>query len=280
MRATPLFGQPIADEIYSRVVEELAKLKLIGKSVSIRAILIGQDPASVTYLKIKGEMCRRFGIGFEVYQFEEISDQSEIERQIQELNSDSSVTGIIVQLPVPGHLDREKILRSVNPAKDIDAFCYTFEPDKFSNYLIRPPAPSSMLAIVDHYRISLTNKKVVVVGNGLLVGQPLISMLRERQIDPLLVDSNTSDSEQIINQAEVIFSGVGQPDLITASWIRSGVVIIDAGYAKVDGQTVGDVSEDCWEKASAITPAVGGIGPLTVAYLLNNAVLLAQDSIN
>ncbi len=276
MTAKMLLGKPLASKIYEDVTLAAKALKANGKSVHIRGVLVGDDPASIAYLRIKEQRCRECHIYFSLVSYPADIAEDELVQSIKHMNSDDDITGIIIQLPLPSTVDRDLVLKTVMPRKDIDAFFYTLRVPTDLPETILPPTPAGMMRILDQYNILLENKQIVVVGNGLLVGNPLLQLLKQRGFHPVLVDTHTPKYVEIIQSADVLFTGVGQANVITPEMIKPGVVIVDAGYDKVGDKVYGDVSADCMAKAAYMTPAIGGIGPLTVACLLSNAVELAK----
>lgn len=277
MSAKELLGAPLANRLYAEIRDQATQLREAGKPLFIRAILVGDDPASLSYLRIKQSMCEKCSIDFELNRFESDCREDEVVSYIQDQDADNSVSGIIVQLPLPNHMNRDRILSAVSPEKDIDAFYFTMAQVTLDTG-IRPPTPAGMLALFDQTGESLQRKNVVVIGHGILVGKPLAQMLRERGVEPQVVVRDTPHYEAIIASADVLFTGVGEFNLVKPNMIKRGVIIIDAGYTKIDDVVYGDVAHECTLTASYMTPPVGGVGPLTVAYLLKNAVTLAKSS--
>ncbi len=271
-----LLGKPLADTIYRKVSDEVATLKARGHRVHVRGVIVGNDPASIAYQNIKESAAERCGIGYSRVVFPESIDQETLVQELESFSNDPDMTGIIVQLPLPEHLHRDTILRAVSAWKDIDAFYYTLGRDVVHLSDVRPPTPMAMLKLFDQTNSSLKDQNIVVVGNGFLVGRPLLAMLRERGAEPQLIDADTAERDRIIRDADVLFTGVGVPALIKPQMIKQGVIIIDAGYAKVEGKIYGDVADECMLKARFMTPAIGGVGPLTVAILMENSVRLAK----
>lgn len=275
MLAQQLLGAPLAKRLYAQIHQDAELMREHGKPIFIQGILVGDDPASLSYLRIKAQMCQKCSIDFALKRFVAGVSEDEVISYIDKQNSDQSVTGIIVQLPLPRVINRERVLGTVTPAKDIDAFFYTLEKNVY-DLDIRPPTPAGMLALFDQTGVNISGKNVVIVGHGILVGRPLARMLRERGMEPTVVVQSTPNYRDIIASADVLFTGVGEFNLVKANMIKPGVVIIDAGYSKIDDVVYGDVARECAQIASFMTPPVGGVGPLTVAYLLKNAVSLAK----
>ncbi len=274
MPAKLLLGKPLADLIYQEVQDGVENIKRLGKSVTIRAVLVGEDPSSLTYLRIKQRMCEKCGIEYQVDSYPASISESELVKKLEDLNKDPGVNGIIVQLPLPAEMDTKRVLTSISPEKDIDAFNFIF--DKDSGYMNIPPTPKGMTEILIHNHIEIYQKDVVVVGNGLLVGMPLMKLLNS--LEARIVQTEDLDDWSIskLKKADIVFTGVGKADLIKPEMLKNGVVLVDAGYDKVGDEIHGDVDPKCADVASAMTPPIGGIGPLTVANLLKNAVELTE----
>jgi methylenetetrahydrofolate dehydrogenase (NADP+)/methenyltetrahydrofolate cyclohydrolase len=270
MAATLMLGNEIATKTYEYVKNKVESLSTRGVTPYLVAILVGDDPGSMAYLKIKAKMCMDCGIKFSLLEFPSNIAENELIDQINLLNQSLEVTGIIIQLPLPISINRDAVLLAVSEHKDIDAFSYTLR--KTSAISVRPPAPAGMIEILNHYNVSMANKRVVIVGEGLLVGQPLEKMLIEAHIYPTVIHDQSEKSLQVLKEADVVFCGVGKANIITPEMLRFKVVVIDAGYNKVNGVTYGDCDLRCAQIASFITPSIGGIGPLTVSNLLKNVV--------
>jgi len=272
-----LLGKPSADLIYSEIDQKVSKLNDRGGAVNIRAILVGNDPASIAYLNIKEKRCSEHNIDYKIDRFDENTTTEQIIEHINKLNVDKPVTGIIVQLPLPKQIDFISVLKSINTKKDIDAFHFVL--DQNPSFATIPPTPKGMTEILVHNHIEIYQKNVVVVGNGLLVGQPLFRLLGALDCSLSQIDDLSPESKQILKSADIVFSGVGKANIIQPDLLKPGCVIVDAGYEKVDGVVCGDADPRCAEVASYMTPPIGGIGPLTVANLLLNAVELANKQI-
>jgi methylenetetrahydrofolate dehydrogenase (NADP+)/methenyltetrahydrofolate cyclohydrolase len=270
MSATLMLGNEIATKTYEYVRNKVKSLKTKGVAPYLVAILVGDDPGSVAYLKIKARMCMDCGIKFKLLEFPSYITERELIDRINILNESPEVTGIIIQLPLPSSIERDKLLLTVDESKDIDAFTYSLKDN--SKISVRPPAPAGMIEIINHYHIDMIGKQVVIVGDGLLVGQPLGKMLLELGIHANVIRDQSKASLQFLKEADIIFCGVGKANIITPEMLRANVVVIDAGYNKIDGVTYGDCDVRCAQIASFITPSIGGIGPLTVSNLLKNVV--------
>jgi len=246
------------------------KNKLAGRSLRLDVILVGDNLASLKYVERK----KKFGeeIGVEVIVHDLMGDmaQADLEEEIIKLVNEERVNGIIVQLPLPVQIDAQKILNLIPAEKDVDAFG--------SEAKVLPPTVGAIKEILERNNVELENKKIVVVGQGQLVGRPVAVWLTQEGREVELVDINTKNPDAILRGADVIISGVGKPGLITPDKIKEGVVLIDAGTAESGGQLVGDADPACASKCLLFTPVPGGVGPLTVAMLFKNLLELNSQS--
>ena len=260
-----LYGKPVAEKIYQEIKEELK-----GGQIQpfLAVILVGEDKASHSYVRVKEKKAEELGIKFELYHFTTNSLSSQIIDQIQKLNENPAVAGIIVQLPLPEGLDQEKILQSISPQKDTDGL----------NSENPAPTAAAILKILDYYNIDYKNLKMVIVGRGKLVGGPLEKMLTARGIEPLVCDSKTDNLTEITSKADILISATGVPGLIKADMVSEKAIVIDAGTAESKGEMKGDVDKEIYQKAKAYSPVPGGVGPLTVAMLMKNLVEAANLS--
>ncbi len=266
-------GVKIADAIYADIQ---LKMRQIPRKVHLRGVIVGQNLASFAYQNIKESACKKCGFAYSRAVLPANISQDELITNLQNMCGDPNITGVIVQLPLPPHLDLNTVLSAIDELKDVDAFGYILGRKSEQMADLRPPAPKAMLKLFSATDISLAGKKVVILGHGFLVGQPLFAMLENQGILANIVDSSTKDGLKMISSADVIFSGVGQANMITPDMIKVGVIIIDAGYSRIDGVTYGDTDPLCLEKSLYMTPAIGGVGPLTVAILMQNALELAN----
>lgn len=248
-----LAGKPVAEKIYQSFGTVEA---------SLAVFLVGDDPASLAYVRVKEKRAQNLGIHFKLYSFQKIVSESKVIELIEELNLDDDINGIIVQLPLPEEFDVDKVLKKISPEKDIDGFFS----EKFT-----PPTALAIMEILNYYHIELTGKKVVIVGFGRLVGKPLAKLLEKQGIKPFICTSN-SDIASETGDADVIISATGMPNLIKPEMIKDGAVVIDAGTAESHGKIHGDVDPAVFAKVFAYTPTPGGVGPVTVACLMKNLV--------
>src|SRR3989344_2119480 len=251
-------GRKIADEIAQG---------LDGKGLALLVLQVGDDNSSTSYIRIKQKFGQRIGVRIILEQFPGTASSAELLARIKKANADPNITGIIVQLPLPAHIDVAPLLASIDPAKAPDAL--SLSP------LVLPPVVSAVKEIVDRYNLDLSNLDVALVGYGHLVGQPVAKWLRERGVDFALITEENKNADKILANADVIISGVGKPGLIKPEIIKGGVVVIDAGTSEQSGAVRGDCDAACAQKATLFTPVPGGLGPMTVAMLFRNLVELA-----
>ncbi|MCK4264788.1 5-formyltetrahydrofolate cyclo-ligase [Candidatus Babeliales bacterium] len=240
----------------------------------LAVILVGEDPASQIYVRKKIKICQNTGIDFELIKFPENITESTIIKIVKELNKNKTVTGILIQLPLPKQLNTKYIINTITPAKDVDCLTDFSRNQLIQNYEYFPCCtPQGILTILKHYNISLKNKKIVLVGHGFLVGQPLAQMLQNLQLPFTVCTLDTPNIRAKTLQADILISATGVPHLITEKHIKKGTIVIDAGTAKLNDKTVGDVDFDrVIKKVSYITPIPGGVGPLTIAMLIDNII--------
>ncbi|NYT00394.1 MAG: bifunctional methylenetetrahydrofolate dehydrogenase/methenyltetrahydrofolate cyclohydrolase FolD [Methanocellales archaeon] len=275
-------GHKIAEEIQEEVARGVKRLReYYGVTPCLATILVGEDPASKTYLSMKRRACERTTIHYEEYLFPERVQQEELIKLIQELNNDLKIHGILIQLPLPAHLDEDFVLERVSPKKDVDGF----HPLNLGNLLIgkenMPPCtPSGIVFMLEKIGLNLKGIHVVVVGRSKIVGRPLAAMFLNRDATVTICHSKTKDLKRYTNQADILVVAVGRAKLITKEMIKEGTVIIDVGMNRVEGKLCGDVDfEDVKEKASAITPVPRGVGPVTVAMLMKNTLIAAKSTL-
>lgn len=244
-------------------------------------ILVGSDKVSASYVRIKERAAESIGIKFKAVNFPENVTTEEILEEIDNLNRVPLLCGIIIQLPLPPHIDKQTVLDAISPALDVDCLG-SFNNEIFYNIggSIGYPTALACMKLLDSLNLDLKNKNIVVLGRGKLVGLPVTHLLERREFKVNVVHSQTENSSEIISNADVIISAVGRGGFLTGSMVKDGVVIIDAGTSEENGAVVGDVDmESVGDKASFMTPTPGGVGPVTVAMLLENIIKVAQNKI-
>ena len=281
MAAKILDGVATAKEIRQELagrVEALRREKGVTPRLSV--ILVGEDPASVTYTKMKKKACEKTGMISDLVELPAHSTQDSVTSVIEKLNNDSSVHGIMVQHPVPSHLDEMEILSTVAVDKDVDGIS-----SLSLGRLVLGTAdflactPLGIITLIEKYGIPIKGKEAVVVGRSIILGKPVALALLERHATVTICHSRTQDLPGVVNRADILVAAIGKPEFIKGDWVKEGAVVIDAGYNKVEGaeHDVGDVEfQAAAQRASYITPVPGGVGPMTIAMLLSQTVKSAE----
>ena len=288
-----LDGKKISNDIKDEITEAVAQMKTNGeKTPHLAAVIVGEDGASLTYVGSKVRACARVGFESTLVQLPADITEGDLLAKIQELNADDEIDGFIVQLPLPSHIDTQKVLLAVDPKKDVDGF----HPENFGKLALDmetfiPATPYGIMELLRRYDINTSGKHTVVIGRSHIVGRP-ISILMSRKGQPgdstvTLTHSRTKDLASFTKNADIVISALGVPNFLTADMVKEGAVIIDVGITRVPDNTTtkgyvitGDVDfEAVREKASYITPVPGGVGPMTIAMLLQNTLLARQRSV-
>ncbi len=276
-----LDGKTVAQRIRERLKGRVVALRERGVVPCLAVMLVGDDPASHTYVRTKAKACESVGIRSIVQHYPASASQTELEAQIDAWNADPQVHGVLIQHPVPSPLNESAILRRLRPEKDVDGIT----PASLGALVAGEPAfgactPLGIITLLDAYGIPMEGKHAVVIGRSVILGKPMALMLLNRHATVTICHSRTRDLVSLTRQADILVAAVGKPEFITGEMIKPGTVVIDAGYNRVEGRTgdVGDVAFDSAAKvASAITPVPGGVGPMTVAMLLQNTVQAAEQ---
>lgn len=268
-------GKEVSQAVKIRVADEIKVLKNEGIESCLAVILVGDDPASRVYVNNKKKACEFCGIRSLEYVLPAETTQEELIELIEKLNEDKSVNGILCQLPLPKHLDEKAVLNLIRPEKDVDAF----HPENVGHIMIGdfnflPCTPAGIMEMLRYENISLDGKNCVVIGRSNIVGKPMAMLMLKENATVTICHSRTKNLKEIVAGADVIVAAVGRPNFVTADMVKDGAVIIDVGINRMDdGKLCGDVDfEACKEKASYITPVPGGVGPMTIATLMQNTV--------
>lgn len=274
-------GKEIAKDLKKQISSEVS---LMERKPGLAVILVGDDPASQVYVNSKEEACQEVGFYSQKIEMSSKATQTELEAQIAQLNDDDRVDGILVQMPLPSHLDENKAILTIDPSKDVDCF----HPVNLGKLLLQknilpmedllaPCTPKGIMRLIHSTQVELVGKKAVVVGRSHLVGKPVALLLLAENATVQICHSKTTDLATECRSADILVAAVGVPNLITANMIKPGAVVIDVGINRVDGKLVGDVDfEQVKQVAGFITPVPGGVGPMTIASLLENTLLLAR----
>ena len=274
-----LNGAALAKKIKSVLAIEIEYLvKKHGRAPKLHIILAGDDPANVSYVKNKQKSCNEIGILCDVSLFPYSTSQNELITLIETLNNDPEVDGILVQLPLPKHIDQNTVLQAVDYKKDVDGLHpMNVGLLNFSHDAIVPCTPKGILSLLKAEDISITGKHCVVIGRSNLVGKPMAQLMLRENASVTVCHSKTRDLPYLTRQGEILIIAIGQPNLLNAEMLKEGAVVVDVGINNVDGKLVGDIYNsidvtNIEKKAAAITPVPGGVGPMTIASLLENVV--------
>jgi len=272
MSATVLDGKAVAAAIREEVRAQVAQLKEKGINPKMAVVLVGDDPASVLYARSKEKACKNSGIDFELHKFAETATEQEVLAKLDELSKDASVHGIMLELPLPKHMNKERVMMAVDPDKDVDGISPVNRGRMFTHKDgLFPVTPQSCIEIMKRHGITLEGKNVCLVGRGDTVGKPLIFLLLNENATVTVCHTRTKDLAKHTKAADIVVAAAGRAKLITKDMIAPGTVVVDAGINDLDGKTVGDVDyEPVAEVASAITPVPGGVGSLTTALIQRN----------
>jgi len=269
--ALVLSGSSYAGVVRESLRERVSLLE--GPPPGLSVVMVGDDPASSVYVAAKEKACARVGFRSRLVRLSGETSEEAVLEVIRELNSDDTVHGILVQLPVPAHISSHKIAAAVLPEKDVDGFhpvnvgrLWRGEQGLF------PCTPSGIIGILRHHGLPLSGKNALIVGRSNIVGKPMAALLLRENCTVTLAHSHTGNLKEQCRRADILVAAVGSPELITACWVKPGAVVIDVGMNRnSDGNLVGDVAyQDVFDVCSAITPVPGGVGPLTIAFLLEN----------
>ena len=268
-------GKKVAKEIRDAIGREVEQLKAkSGKVPGLATVLVGEDPASAVYVSSKNKICKELGFISLEHILPQDTQEKDLLALVEELNSNEAISGILVQLPLPKHIDSIKILEAIDPAKDVDGF----HPVSMGRLMmgtaaLAPCTPSGIIEMLDRYDVEIEGKHAVVLGRSNIVGKPVAMLLLHRNATVTLCHSRTRDLPEVTRTADILITAVGKPKMVTGEMVKQGAVVIDVGINRVDGKLVGDVAFDEVEpKASLITPVPGGVGPMTIAMLMQNTL--------
>lgn len=268
-------GKIISTQIKDELKTEVSILKEKGIVPCLAVIQVGNDPASSVYVNNKKKACAYIGIESKAYELEETISQEELMKLVEKLNQDSNVNGILVQLPLPKHIDENAIIHAITPEKDVDGF----HPETVGNMCIGskgflPCTPAGVIQLLKRSNIEITGKECVVIGRSNIVGKPMAMLLLRENGTVTITHSKTKDLKEITKRADILVAAIGKPKFVTAEYVKEGAVVIDVGiHRNENNKLCGDVDfDDVVNKVSAITPVPGGVGPMTIAMLMNNCV--------
>lgn len=281
MSAELLNGREIAKDYRAGLQEQVEALKEKGITPNLTVVIVGNDGASLSYVKSKNKAAEKIGMASDIVHLEESATEEEVLDTVRRLNEDEKVHGILVQVPLPKQVDENKVLEAIAPEKDVDGFSpinigrlYT------GQETFIPCTPLGIMELLKHTG-SLEGKDVAVIGRSHIVGQPVAKLLTNENATVTLMHSRTKNMVEKLKDFDVVVSAVGKPGLVKGEDLKEGAIVIDVGNTVVDGKLVGDVDfESAQEVASYITPVPGGVGPLTITMVLNNALVAAKRANN
>ena len=272
---TRIDGKEVSASVRNSITEKVNELRAKGVTPGLAVIIVGNDPASRVYVNNKKKGCEQTGMNSFEYALPEETTTEELISLIEKLNGEKDVHGILCQLPVPKHIDEEKVLNAISPDKDVDAF-HPVNCGKVmtGDYTFAPCTPAGMVEMLKYYNIPVAGKHCVIIGRSNIVGKPMAMLMLKENATVTICHSRTKNLKEIVAGADVIVAAVGRPNFVTADMVKDGAVIIDVGINRMDdGKLCGDVDfEACKEKASYITPVPGGVGPMTIATLMQNTI--------
>lgn len=275
-------GKLVSAAVKERVAAEVKALNQKGISVCLAVILVGSDPASQIYVANKKKACEQLGIISKEYLLPETTTQDELLSLVKELNADKTVNGILCQLPLPKGLDEKVVIEAIDPNKDVDAFhSVNVGRIMIGDYDFLPCTPAGVMEMLAYYNIDVCGKECVVIGRSNIVGKPMGMLLLHKNGTVTIAHSRTKNLSEVTRRADILVAAVGKAKFVTADMVKNGAVVIDVGMNRADGKLCGDVDFDAVsEKASYITPVPGGVGPMTIATLMQNTLTAAKRQNN
>ncbi len=278
MSATLINGKQIAKETYAELKERTEALAEKGIIPGLTVIIVGENPASMTYVASKEKKAAQLGWNSKVIRLEESISQAELIEVIEKLNADQSVDGILVQLPLPKHINELDVLEKIDPDKDVDGFHIVNSGRLFAGLDgFVPCTPKGIMKLIASTGVDVSGKNAVVLGRSLIVGKPIALLLTAENATVTICHSRTADLREHTLRADILVAAIGKPKFVTADMVKEGAVVIDVGINRTEEGLVGDVDfESVNEKAGYITPVPGGVGPMTIAMLMENTVISAE----
>lgn len=276
-------GKAVSAKVKAEVRDEAAKLKEQGISIGLAVVIVGNNPASRVYVNSKKKACEEVGFNSYEYALDEKITQQELLDLIDVLNNDDKVNGILVQLPLPKHIDENAIINAISPDKDVDAFHpYNVGKIMIGEFSFLPCTPAGVMELIDSTGVNISGKSAVVIGRSNIVGKPMSMLLLHRNATVTICHSRTTNLLEICNAADIIVAAVGKANFVTGDMVKEGAIVIDVGINRLEnGKLCGDVDfEAVSKKAGYITPVPGGVGPMTIAMLMKNTLTAAKLKAN
>lgn len=276
-----LDGKALSEKMMAELKNRVDALRAKGKTIGLSVILVGENPASQVYVRNKGKACEALGIRGDTILLPEQTTQEELEALIIKLNRDDGVDGILVQLPLPKHLDETKALRLIVPEKDVDGFHIENAGKLFTGQEgVAACTPKGILAMLKAWNVPLSGKEAVVIGRSNIVGKPVAMLLLNENCTVTICHSRTADLAAHTRRADILVAAVGKPRFVTADMVKPGAAVVDVGINRVDGKVVGDVDFESVEKvAGYISPVPGGVGKMTICMLMENVIEAAEKKV-
>jgi methylenetetrahydrofolate dehydrogenase (NADP+)/methenyltetrahydrofolate cyclohydrolase len=273
-----LSGKELSEKLLIKQAEEVAQLKQKGIVPGLVVILVGEDPASQIYVRNKMRACEKVGIYSETIRLEENTSEEKLIEIIDKLNSDEKINGILVQLPLPRHINEQNVLMRILPEKDVDGFHIANAGKLFTGQKsMLPCTPKGIMYMLDDAKIVFEGKNAVVIGRSNIVGKPIAMLLLNRNCTVTICHSRTQNLSEFTKHADILVAAVGKAKFVTADMVKKGAVVVDVGINRVDGKVVGDVDfEPVSEVAGYITPVPGGVGKMTISMLIQNTIEAAK----
>lgn len=279
---TRIDGKEVSASVRNDITEKVKELSAKGVIPGLAVIIVGNDPASRVYVNNKKKGCEQTGMNSFEYALPEETTTEELISLIEKLNGEKDVHGILCQLPVPKHIDEEKVLNAISPDKDVDAF-HPVNCGKVmtGDYTFAPCTPAGMVEMLKYYNIPIAGKHCVIIGRSNIVGKPMAMLMLKENATVTVCHSRTQNLAEITKQADILVAAVGRPKFVTPDMVKDGAVVLDVGINRMeDGKLCGDVDFDAvCEKTSYITPVPGGVGPMTITMLLKNTLAAAEKTL-
>ncbi len=276
-------GKAVSAQVKDRIKGETAKLKEQGIEIGLAVVIVGDDPASKVYVRNKKKACEYVGFNSYEYALPVETTEEELLNLVKKLNNDDKVNGILVQLPLPEHIDEKVIIENIKPEKDVDAFHpVNVGRIMIGDYSFLPCTPAGVMELISSTGIDVAGKECVVVGRSNIVGKPQAMLLLHSNGTVTICHSKTKNLKEVCSRADILVAAVGRTKMITADYVKEGAVVIDVGMNRDEnGKLCGDVDfEDCKDKAGYITPVPGGVGPMTIAMLMQNTLTAGKNQNN
>lgn len=272
---TVINGAILSKEIRAHLHDEVLECaNKFGRAPHLVVILVGENPASISYVTGKEKACREVGIQSTIIRLKEEISEDDLLKQIDELNNDDLVDGILVQLPLPRHIDEKKVIGAISVSKDVDGF-HPINVAKLhlGEKCLLPCTPKGIMTMLKSINVDLQGKNCCVIGRSNIVGKPVASLLVSSNATVTICHSKTVDLKNVTNKADILIVAIGKPKMITKEFVKPGAIVIDVGVNRVDGHLCGDVDyDDCFDTCSAITPVPKGVGPMTITSLMENTL--------